>query len=354
MNVNHPAPTLTRLNRKWLSELETTHLSPFTLRNRSVRMNKFLAWCAELGIENASEVNLRLLQSYQCHLFNYRIPKTGKPLGIEYQSTCLRVIKQFFDWLFEQQYITDDPAAKLKLPKPGRRLPTNHFTSPEVEAVIAGADTQTPNGIRDRAIMEVFYSTGIRRLELIKLSLYDLNPESRLLTIRQGKNRQDRVVPIGQRALVWLSKYLLDVRPDLAHSDLTTGSQSYSSQPRGSIANSNRDTIFLTDNGEPFHPVTMSQLIRRYIGLAGLHHRGSCHIFRHTTATLMMENGADLRSLQTLLGHAKLNTTQLYTHVTIKRLREVHDATHPADNQTPASKQIEAERREPSGDLSQD
>ncbi|MCA9136292.1 MAG: tyrosine-type recombinase/integrase, partial [Planctomycetales bacterium] len=147
------------------------------------------------------------------------------------------------------------------------------------------------------------------RTELIRLQLDDINHESGLAMIRQGKGRKDRVVPTGQRALEWLNKYLHDGRPALLDQDT--------------------QAIFLTARGNAFHPVTLTQLVRSYLTAAGITKPGSCHMLRHTTATLMLEGGADLRSIQTLLGHASLNTTQIYTHVSIKHLREVHDRTHP-------------------------
>lgn len=149
----------------------------------------------------------------------------------------------------------------------------------------------------------------MRRSELIALKLDDINGQSQMITIRQGKGRKDRVVPTGQRALDWLVKYLHDGRPTLAAEET--------------------DAIFLTSRGNAFHPVTLSQLVKDYLISAGINKRGSCHMLRHTAATLMLEGGADLRSIQTLLGHEQLNTTQIYTHVSIKHLREVHNRTHP-------------------------
>jgi len=170
-------------------------------------------------------------------------------------------------------------------------------------------------GIRDRSIFETFYSTAMRRTELLSLQLDDLDCDRGVIMIRQGKGRKDRVVPIGKRAIGWLEKYLHESRPRLLQ------------EPS--------DTVYLTSTGNAFHPVTLGQLVRQYLDANGINRRGACHMLRHTAATLMMEGGADLRSLQTLLGHESLNTTQIYTHVTIDRLREVHAKTHPAASDTP-------------------
>jgi len=140
--------------------------------------------------------------------------------------------------------------------------------------------------------------------------------------IRQGKGRKDRIVPIGVRAIEWLEKYLRDVRPWL---EAGNGCK----QRRKQLpAATNR--LILSNTGGAMRPEVLSALVRAYIEAAGINKPGSCHILRHTAATLMLENGADLRSLQTLLGHESLNTTQIYTHITLERLRQVHDATHPA------------------------
>jgi integrase/recombinase XerD len=197
----------------------------------------------------------------------------------------------------------------------------NYLTVEEVESLINQTDTTQEIGIRDRAILEILYSSAIRRNELLALGLYDIDRSRRLLMIRQGKGKRDRVVPIGLRALQWLEKYLLEVRPWLMAGH---GRKKLGPMPE------ERDRIFLGATGKPISPVQLSQLVRGYLESAEINKSGACHVLRHTAATLMLENGADLRSLQTLLGHASLNTTQIYTHITIDRLRQVHDATHPA------------------------
>jgi len=130
------------------------------------------------------------------------------------------------------------------------------------------------------------------------------------LTIRQGKGKKDRMIPIGERALAWVEKYLRESRPQLAL------------EPDDA-------TLFLTQYGEPFHPDAMSNLARDYIAQANLGKSGSCHTFRHTMATLMLEGGANLRYIQQMLGHAELSTTEIYTHVAIRKLQQIHSATHP-------------------------
>ena len=155
------------------------------------------------------------------------------------------------------------------------------------------------------------YSTGLRRMELIRLRLYDLDLARGVLAAREGKGQKDRVVPIGERAIAWLEKYLDEARPEFA-------------------VEPDEGTVFLTRRGRPFHPNHLSRLARDHIVAAGIAKRGACHLLRHTMATAMLEHGADIRVIQAILGHARLTTTQLYTRVSIRLLKAVHTATHPA------------------------
>ena len=205
-------------------------------------------------------------------------------------------------------------------PKSEERLPTSILTADEVETLLNTPDVKTSLGIRDRAMMETFYSSGIRCGELIALDVYDINLEREILTVRCGKGDKDRVVPIGTRALSWSNKWTHDIRPEL-------------------VTESAAQSLFVSKNGKRLGPNYVSNLVKKYLKAIKIEYRGSCHLLRHTAATLMMENGADLRSLQEFLGHARLNTTQIYTHVSIQRLQEVHRKTHPAKpNVKPSTK----------------
>jgi len=149
-------------------------------------------------------------------------------------------------------------------------------------------------GVRDRAILETLYSTGMRRSELIGLKLYDLDTERGTIMVRQGKGKKDRMIPIGERAVAWIEKYLADVRPEL-------------------VVDPAEGILFLTNLGQAFTPNRPTQLVRQYVIAAELGKTGACHLFRHTMATLMLEHGADIRFIQAMLGHAELTTTQIYT-----------------------------------------
>ena len=224
-------------------------------------------------------------------------------------------VKYFFRWLTRQHVTLFNPAAEIELPRCPRRLPRDILTAAEMEAVLAQPDVQTAVGVRDRAILETLYSTGIRRKELANLTIYDLDPARQTLMVREGKNRRDRVLPVGQRALAWIQKYLTDARP-------------------GCVMEPDEGFLFLTVDGGPFRLLKLlSGIVAKYMAAAQLTKKGGCHIFRHTMATLMLENGAAIRFIQEMLGHAVLASTQVYTHVSISQLQKIHQATHPAERE---------------------
>lgn len=291
-----------------------THLKVKGYTERSVstaewHLGRFLLWCQERAIARPESVTRPILQSYQRHLFYYR-GKGEKALSFRSQQLRLVSVKSFFRWLAKEGHLPANPAADLDLPKTPKRLPRDFLSVTEVEAVLSQPDISAPFGLRDRAMLETLYATGIRRAELARLSVYDVHPERGTLFVREGKGKKDRVVPLGERAAAWIAKYLADVRPQL-------------------VVEPDEGTLFLTHLGLAFSPDVLSQVVRAYIAASGSPKKGACHLFRHTMATLMLENGADVRFIQAMLGHASLESTQLYTQVSITKLREIHAATHP-------------------------
>ena len=219
-------------------------------------------------------------------------------------------LKGFFKWLAKNNYILYNPASEIDLPKREHRLPKAILTAEEAESILSQPDITEALGIRDRAILETFYSTGIRRAELAALTVYSIDRDRGTVFVDQGKGKKDRVVPIGERAQRWVEKYLNEVRSQ------------YSVDP-------SETTLFLNYKGRGIVPDSLSFMVRDYIEQAKINKTGSCHLFRHTMATVMLENGADIRFIQEMLGHAKLDTTQEYTRVSITKLKEIHNATHP-------------------------
>ena len=281
-----------------------------TIAGRERYLAYFTCFCESVGVQDAGAVTLELVQGYQHQLFAER-KRDGLPLSFATQVQRLVPIAQFFSWMRRSGRLTMNPAADITMPRPDRPLPEATLSAPEMALLLAQPKVSRPLGLRDRAVLEVFYSCALRRAELIDLALRDVDFERGTVFVRCGKGAKDRYVPIGERALFWLRLYL-----DIVRTSFPT--------------NTDTDRVFLSSVGTPLCPDWLSRKIRRYLAAAGIDKRGSCHLLRHTVATLMLEGGADIRYVAEMLNHARLETTQRYTHVSIDRLRTVHAQTHPA------------------------
>ncbi|HEX5421867.1 MAG TPA: site-specific tyrosine recombinase XerC [Gammaproteobacteria bacterium] len=299
---------------RYLEWLRVHNYAEPTVINRELYLGYFVAWCLERGLTQPREITKPILERYQRALYHLR-KANGEPLSFRGQHARLVPIRGFFKWLTRQNHLLYNPASELELPRLEKRLPKHVLTISEAEQVLRQPNLDEPMGLRDRTILETLYSTGIRRRELIGLQLFDLDRERGTVMIRQGKGKKDRMIPIGERALAYIDRYQHEVRPALVVGRMNA-------------------TVFLTHTGEPFTPNRLTQLVRGYVRGADLGKSGSCHLFRHTMATLMLENGADIRYIQAMLGHAELSTTQIYTQVSIRKLKEIHTATHPGKLRT--------------------
>jgi integrase/recombinase XerD len=294
----------------YLEWLEVRQYSGETIRTRRNHLEIFLRWCAERGLEDPHEITRPVLERYQRHLFHYR-KRNGQLLGFRTQHAMLVPLRSWFKWMTRQNHILHNPASEMELPRRSHSLPKHVLTAEEVEQVLLQPDMRDPMGLRDRAILETLYSTGVRRGELVQIKLYDADLKNGTVFIRQGKGKKDRVVPIGDRAVAWIEKYLRETRPELAM------------EPDDM-------TLFLSQYGEPISRDHLSDKVHDYIEAANLGKSGGPHLLRHTMATLMLEGGADVRFIQQILGHSNLSSTEIYTHVSIRQLKQVHQATHPA------------------------
>jgi len=292
----------------WLAE---RNYSPATIKNRQVYVYFFMKWADERGLVEPEEVTRAVIEQYQRYLYHYRKKRSEGHLSVNSQYARLIAVCGYFKWLARQNHILYNPTADIIMPKVGKRLPANILSSEDADQVINQADVSDIMGIRDRAMLETFYSTGVRRTELIGITVYDIDFDRGTIFIR-GKGNKDRVIPIGERALVWIQKYLSEVRGQL-------------------VVEPDDHILFLTAHGEPFSPNHLTGHVREYIQNADIGKKGSCHLFRHAMATQMLENGADIRFIQAMLGHSRLNTTEVYTQVSVRKLKEIHNATHPAN-----------------------
>ena len=273
----------------------------------------FIDWlAAETDIETVAEVTVETIASYQMALVTME-KASGDRLSTGTQRQRLTAVKTFFRYLAEEGKLLGNPAAAIQLPKARHHLPQALITSKEAIHLLESIKTTTPLGLRDRAIIEVLYSTGIRNAELRALQLTDFDAAAQTLTINDGKGHKDRVVPLGSIAAAVLTDYVAQARPRLA-------------RRRGET------TLFISKNGLPLDFKLIITIVRRHAKRAGIDKPIRPHRLRHACATHMLKGGADIRHIQKLLGHESLQTTQIYTHVEISDLKAVHRRFHPREH----------------------
>jgi integrase/recombinase XerD len=284
--------------------------SPRTVEAYSSELKPFFHFLERQGLTNVSRLTRTHLESYRQELFYLRV--RDKPLARSTQSLRLTSILGFIRFLFRENYLLLDIAARFELPKIKETLPRTVLSEREALQLIEQPDINTPLGIRERAMLELFYGTGMRNSELRLLQIDQVDLERGLLRIDHGKGNKARVVPLGEEALVWLEEYLIKVRPQLVRSaDQTLVFPGLLAReiPRGALA----------------------VLVRRLARKAGIEKVVTPHVLRHTCVTHMLRRGASVRHLQSLLGHACLNTTQRYTRVEISDLAKVIEQFHPRE-----------------------
>ncbi|MFD1125895.1 site-specific tyrosine recombinase XerD [Lentilactobacillus raoultii] len=228
------------------------------------------------------------------------------------QGTIIRTVsslRSFFRYLAQFGVVSDDPMLKVDSPKKAQTLP-DVLTQAEVGRLLSMPNVSRPLGIRDRAILETLYATGLRVSELVNLRLTDLHLPMKLIQV-VGKGDRERIIPIGEVAIDWLTRYLKTTRIDLLKKRRNT------------------DYVFLNAHGRQLTRQAIWQMIKKYVSLAGIKRHVTPHTLRHSFATHLLENGADLRVVQELLGHANISTTQIYTHVSHQHLSEVYRKFHP-------------------------
>lgn len=301
--------TLSKAVRLFLDALRAQAFAQRTIGTYEPALEAFVVWAKRQGVESIRDVDQGLLRDYQAAVAAI-ISRYGRPLSISAQSQRLVVLRLLFAFLVRRQFLIADPARELELPRvPRRGLPYGLPTPAEMERLLAAPDVSTPLGIRLRAIMEVFYATGIRNAELRALRIWDVDLSEGTLTVVRGKGQKDRVVPLGAHACHWVKVYLTKVRPHWAK-----GTNSF---------------LFVTQTGRRIHNVALSRFVRDCARKAGFTKRITSHTLRHACASHMLRAGAGIRHLQRLLGHRSLATTEVYTHVEISDLKRVHRKCHP-------------------------
>ncbi|MBX6395060.1 MAG: site-specific tyrosine recombinase XerD [Alicyclobacillaceae bacterium] len=276
-------------------------LAQNTLASYQKDLLNYAAFLEQSGCRDWHESNRRLIVAYLAYL-----QKLGRaPATI---TRNLASIRSFYQFLTREGLLEADPTAQLDSPKAGKRLP-RVLTVEEVERLLAAPDGRSPAGLRDKAMLEVLYATGIRVSELVSLDVIDLNLNMGYVKC-YGKGSKERIVPLGSAAIEAAHRYLVDGRPKL-------------------VKGADGGALFLNHLGNRLTRQGFWKIIKKYAREAGIQKVITPHTLRHSFATHLLENGADLRAVQEMLGHADISTTQIYTHVTQTRLKDVYLRTHP-------------------------
>jgi integrase/recombinase XerD len=272
------------------------------------RVLSFLSWLCERGLDLA-EVKTSDLEAYRTALFATR-SRFGRTLAAETQAGQITALKSFFRFLYRGGWVIHDPAAAVERPRRDQRLPRVVLTELEAERILAAPPHTTPTGLRDRAILETLYATGVRVSELIALKADQVDTDERVLRVVLGKGRRDRHLPLTRTAAQAIERYLFKARPPLA-------------------GRSTHPHLFLGGYGRVLTRGTANVIVTRWARRARVKKHVTCHTFRHTMATHLLRRGADIRHIQALLGHRCLTTTERYTRVEVADLRRVLERAHP-------------------------
>jgi len=242
------------------------------------------------------------------HIVDYMSGLREGGLSVRSVNRNLAAVRGFYKFLLKENVIEKSPAAQIAMAKTWLRLP-DCLSRGEMDLLLSQPGEDTPAGVRDKAMLDLLYATGIRVTELVSLTMGSINWQVGFLIVL-GKGGKERVVPVGRTAYLSVSRYVEAARPSF-------------------LKGKTVDTLFLTRSGEAFTRQGFWKIVKKYTGKAGLTKKVYPHTFRHSFASHMLEGGADLRSVQTMLGHVDIATTQIYTHVTRERLKDVHRRYHP-------------------------
>lgn len=306
--------------------LEAINYSPKTRVNYTRDVHLVLDWLAgNTPVNSIAEVTPAHLQQYQIALYNFerhdgnepaakeKEAKEARRLSVGTQANRLAAVRKFFAWLLSEQQIAYNPATTLQLPKQPQRLPRGVLTKSEARRLIEATPTTKPRDIRDRTILEVLYASGIRRAELLALTIYDADLQTATLRIEHGKGNTTRVVPLTQSAIAALKLYMEEARSVFARE---------AGQVRLFVS---------TRSGGPLDDDDIVRIVRKAATRAGIKKHVTPHTLRHTCATHLLKGRADIRQIQKLLGHRRLSSTEIYTRVELSDLHEVIARCHPRE-----------------------
>ena len=292
------------LTSVYAQALTARHLAISTVNNYTRSLADFAAF---LRADDPREATTRDILKWHARL-------AKQDLAVSTRNTKVRHIKSFYKWLHDNSHALTDPGKNLPVLRRPKSLPKGVISSSQVNKLLRVPNTLRPIGVRDRAMLELLYSSGLRAGELCKLTVYDLDFESRVVRILQGKGRKDRLVPVGRTALDWCRRYLKEVRPVLI--------------PRNQ---GNTSKLFLTLFGGCMQTAYLYRIVKKAARAAHLPESTTTHSLRHACATEMLKGGASVRHVQEMLGHADITTTEIYTHLAKADLQKIHAKTAPSE-----------------------
>lgn len=304
------------LRFRFVEWLEVRNYSPRTRPEYDRAVRDFILWIAEnTTAKSITEITPLHLQNYQLALCHppAQAGETVKALSLSAQSTRLAAIKTFFLWLLKTQQIAYSPAAGIEPPRLPETLPHDVLSQAEARRLLEKTPIKKPVDIRDRAILETLYATGARCAEVVSLTIYNADLNTATLRIEKGKGGRERIVPLTSTAVAALKLYLSEARGEF----ITAASQT-------ALFVSSRSGAALSNND-------LLRIVRKAATRAAIKKRVTPHTIRHSCATHLLQERADIRQIQKLLGHAKLSTTEIYTHIEIGDLQEVMTRCHPRE-----------------------
>lgn len=301
------------------NHLIVTNQSKMTIDSYLHSLKQFFSWAWRKGIDDLREVTKEHIRDYQHYLIAYRYQNRwdkDKPAQAYTPNTItlkLRSLKRFFEYLEHTYQLLYNPAVSIRMPQLGDRLPKNIITKEEAKQILHAPNTATLMGIRDKTILELLYTTGIRLEELYNLTIYDVDYQDGFLRVNKGKFAKDRILPLGSVCCKYLREYIKQVRPVLTKQ------------------NKDERALFIGKCGRKMNKQIIPRMIKYYAKAAGIEKRVSTHTWRHTFASHLLADGADIIHVQKLLGHSTPEVTQIYTRVTPKEAKATHNRYHPRE-----------------------
>lgn len=299
--------TFNLLVAKFKEYMRSKDFSPRTIETYSYHLRFFVKYLESCEISQLGQIKKEVILDYQMSLLTQ-----DKPISLETQGARLVAVKSFFRYLVRGNQALYDPTTELEMPKRKKNLPRDIMTKKEVFRLLNQPNIDTPLGLRDKAILELLYSTAIRNEELRRLTIFDVDTTNHDLRINQGKGKKDRVVPVGEVASSYVEEYIKYARGKL-------------------LNNKETNLLFITINGLPINHSNLIWIIKKYTKRAKIKKHITPHSLRHTCATHLLKNKASLRHIQQLLGHASIETTQIYTQLELSDLKKAHRMYHPRE-----------------------